>query len=507
MELIENNPYRILGLLANSSEREIQNRKSLIIKKLSIGRSYDSDYNYNFLTPIQLTESTVIQASTKIEINQDKINNSLFWFIEVNNFDGTALNYLKNGDKNKAIEIWTKVTSGKELSSKNFSYFNNIGTLKLLSDTIDEIKRGLEFKIKLIESENFIDFVKNVGDAQTYTYTRQQQLEKFIDDILIGLLPRFDRVQIATLFNNSSENVITYINKKFTEGPLHEIQLLIEETKSKRKNSPKDGYLYGKDLLNKSREGLNLIHNLLGQNNLQYRMISDNVAKEIIQCGIDSYSKGDKSDLSIKKSVEILKAAKQVAKTSVTIERIDSNLKELDEIKYSDILFALEILKRLKEIIIDTRRDFGRQLNISKVDEFLYKEITSSILQKIATTDRNEYISEFTELTEYIRKNTTSSAIINLVNQFVGLLPKTHPFVIAETKRKQDEELKKIQQEKDRKIREAERKKKEVQDLVYLLKLIAVLALILFLVGSIWGIGWALAVLIIGLLIWGNTNS
>jgi hypothetical protein len=496
MELIENNPYRILGLLANSSEREIQNRKSLIIKNLSIGRSYDSDYNFSFLTPIQLTEPTIIQASTKIEINQDKINNSLFWFIEVNNFDGTALNYLKNGDKNKAIEIWTKVTSGKEISSKNFSYFNNIGTLKLLSNTIDEIKEGLEFKIKLIESENFIDFVKNVGDAQTYTFTNQQQLEKFLDDILIGLLPRFDRVQIATLFNNSSENVITYINKKFTEGPLHEIQILIEDTKSKRKNSPKDGYLYGKDLLNKSREDLNLIHNLLGQNNLQYRMISDNVAKEIIQCGIDSYSKGDKSDLSIKKSIELLKSAKQIAKTSVTIERIDSNLKELDDLKYSDILFALEILKRLKEIIIDTNRDYTKQLNIFKVDEFLRKEITNSVLQKIASTDRSEYITNFIELADYIRKNGASLEIFVIINKFVAHLPNTHPFVIAEEKRKQDEELK-------RKQKEEERKKKEAQNL----KLIAVLAIILLIVGSIWGIGWAVALFIIGLLIWGNTNS
>jgi hypothetical protein len=106
----------------------------------------------------------------------------LFWFIKANTFDETAINYLINDDKEKAIEIWEKVTNGKEVTSKNFSCFNNIGTLKLLSNSKDEIKEGLEAKIKLIESPNFADFVHTVAD-QTYTIDNQKQAEKFVDDV------------------------------------------------------------------------------------------------------------------------------------------------------------------------------------------------------------------------------------------------------------------------------------------------------------------------------------
>jgi hypothetical protein len=237
-------------------------------------------------------------------------------------------------------------------------------------------------------------------------------------------------------------------------------------------------------------------------------MISDNVAKEILQCGIDSYSKGNKNDLSIKKAIELLKAAKLIAKTTVNIERIDSNLKELDDIQYADILFALEILKRLKELIVDVNRNFSRQtLNINKINEFLTKELTRAILQKIATTNRSNYISEFIELAEYIRKNTTSSAIKVIISQFVDLLPKTHPFVISEIKRKEAEELKAKQLEEERKIREAVRKQKEEEDRVFFLKLLGALIVAVFIVGAIWGSGWAAAVFIIGLLIWGNMNK
>jgi hypothetical protein len=508
MDLIEKNPYRIIGLLANSNEREFQARKGLINRHLSIGRILESEFNFPFLNPLELTEVIFNQAFSRVETYQDRVNNSLFWFIQTNNFDETAINYLKKGDKEKALEIWTKVTIGKDVNSKNFSYFNNLGTLKIAGASKEEIREGLETKIKLIESSNFIDFVNSVADAQTYTYTRQQQLEKFIDDVLSSLLQKFNRVEIADLFRNISESVNSYIIKKFTEGPIQEIELLLEQTKANRKNNGAHAYDYGRKLLNNSRDGLNSIEKLLGPSHLQFRMISDNVAKEILQCGIDSYSKGNKNDLSIKKAIELLKAAKLIAKTTVNIERIDSNLKELDDIQYADILFALEILKRLKEIVVDVNRNFSRQtLNINKINEFLTKELTRAILQKIATTNRSNYISEFIELAEYIRKNTTSSAIKVIINQFVDLLPKTHPFVISEIKRKEAEELKAKQLEEERKIREAVRKQKEEEDRVFFLKLLGALIVAVFIVGAIWGSGWAAAVFIIGLLIWGNMNK
>ncbi|MEZ4986232.1 MAG: hypothetical protein R2795_14530 [Saprospiraceae bacterium] len=58
------------------------------------------------------------KAFSGIEQNQDKVSHSLFWFLKVNTFDETAINYLINGDKEKAVEIWDKVTNGKEVTSK-----------------------------------------------------------------------------------------------------------------------------------------------------------------------------------------------------------------------------------------------------------------------------------------------------------------------------------------------------------------------------------------------------
>lgn len=113
MKLIHENPYRIAGILSNATERELQRQQSKIKKFAKIGRESDSELDFNFLNPVSRSEENVTKAFSNIEQNADKVSNSLFWFVKTNPFDETALNYLINGDKEKALEIWEKVTNGK----------------------------------------------------------------------------------------------------------------------------------------------------------------------------------------------------------------------------------------------------------------------------------------------------------------------------------------------------------------------------------------------------------
>ena len=104
MKLIQDNPYRIAGILANSSEKELQKQKSKITKYASIGKQVDSELDFPFFGNVDRSESSITKAFSGIEQNQDKVSHSLFWFIKANTFDETAINYLINGDKEKAVE-------------------------------------------------------------------------------------------------------------------------------------------------------------------------------------------------------------------------------------------------------------------------------------------------------------------------------------------------------------------------------------------------------------------
>ena len=177
MDFIQHNPYRIVGVLSNATTRELEKQKGKIRAFVRVGREIESDFDFRILEGIDRSEEIVNQSFSSIEQNQDKVDYALFWFLNASPFDNTAIEYLKNGDEEKAIEIWEKVTTDKEVNSKNFSAFNNLGTYKLLSDNKSDIKLGIQAKIKLIESDYFENFVHSVAD-ETYTIDQQKQSEK-----------------------------------------------------------------------------------------------------------------------------------------------------------------------------------------------------------------------------------------------------------------------------------------------------------------------------------------
>lgn len=330
MKLIQDNPYRIAGILSNANARELERQKAKITRYASIGRQVDSELDFPFLGNIDRSESSITKAFSGIEQNQDKVSHSLFWFLKANTFDETAINYLINGDKDKAVEIWDKVTNGKEVTSKNFSCFNNIGTLKLLSDSKDEIKEGLEAKIKLIESSNFADFVHTVAD-QTYTIDNQKQAEKFVDDVLKQFKGQYSSSDTLKLFSNCNGTTQKYLSKKFTEEPLHNIESQIESTKNKRKTNKSGAYELGLKLFVNCKDDLATLKSLLGISDLKYKMIADNLAKEVMQCGIDYFQEWKESKNPSEEGLKLLKYAQSIAIGSQTKDRIKENINGIEE--------------------------------------------------------------------------------------------------------------------------------------------------------------------------------
>ena len=84
MELIEKNPYRIIGLLAGFSEREFQKQKTKITRYASIGRSVEAEFDFPFLPSMTRDELLLRKAFSQIEQSRERVNYSLFWFLNCN---------------------------------------------------------------------------------------------------------------------------------------------------------------------------------------------------------------------------------------------------------------------------------------------------------------------------------------------------------------------------------------------------------------------------------------
>ena len=464
MELIQNNPYRIAGILSNATTKELEKQKGKIKAFSKVGKEIKSDFDFQILGSIDRTEDAVNKAFSNIEQNQDKVNNSLFWFLNASPFDNTAFEYLKNGDVEKALEIWEKVTKDKDVNSKNFSAFNNLGTYKLLSRNTSDIKAGIEAKIKLIESDYFENFVHSVAD-EIYTIDNQKQSEKLIDELLMQFKNQYSDLETLQLFSGCNGTAQQYLSKKFTEEPITKIESQIESCKKKRKAAKGNAYVFGFGLFTNTKDDLSLLKSLLGTSDLKYKAVADQLANEIMQCGIDYFNSSQESD----SSEDYLKQAQELNKTALTIavgklvrDRAKDHISTLEEMKDQEVNQAVALLESVKDAYESNEANIRRQIeelkrndieikyglktinytaveeNIknsidwSKVNDLLREVLSDKNLIKIKESNKTEAKNEFWELMNWLEDHSLkSSTISNIIDTYKKIPPKLYFDVIS----------------------------------------------------------------------------
>jgi hypothetical protein len=428
MKLIQENPYRVIGILSNATAKEIQSRKSKITAYAKVGKQINSEYDFPFLNSIERDQNSLEKAFSAIQQSKEMLEYSLFWFLNTNSFDEAAITYLKNGDKGKALEIWEKVTINKEVSSKNFSCFNNIGTLKLIETSKAEIKEGIEAKLKLIDSSFFTDFVHSVA-GEAIVIDPQKQNEKFVDDLLNQLKDKFSNIETLNLFENCNTSIKKYLANRFTEEPLNQIETAIENTKQKRKQNKSEAYKFGKELYNNTQLNLKHLKSLLDINDLKYKSIADNLAKEIMQCGIDFFNESQENDSNedyLENAMSLNKLAASIAVSQLTKDKAKDHIATLEKMKDKEISQAIEMLKVVKslyetnkaKITADVRQmplGYNQTINWTKVNQMIEKsinwnkvvdlvleEIPQNNIDKIRQTNDTVRLNEFKSLVDFL---------------------------------------------------------------------------------------------------------
>lgn len=122
MNIIKQNPFRVLGLTGNATEKELQKQIGIIKRYAEVGKSKSFDYDFEFIGDFTRNSDDVQEASNRIEQAHKKLLYSLFWFVKNNPFDEIAFNNLKEKETDKAIEIWNK-TLKEEITSKKKLFF------------------------------------------------------------------------------------------------------------------------------------------------------------------------------------------------------------------------------------------------------------------------------------------------------------------------------------------------------------------------------------------------
>ena len=295
MKIIQQNPYRILGLIVGSSARVQDNQIKNLRQYIDAEQDPPEDFSFPSLGKFERSINNVNDAAQKLNLDHDKIHAGLFWFYNGNAItDEPAFDALKNGEIKEAVAIWGNLVVNKNLSAKNASAHFNWATLYLnaafAKKDLNEshLKKGVELKLKLLDSEFFDDFLARVTD-QTAVLSKNDLQLLFLNEIFH---------EVETSNNGSSQSFIEILRnldfsakadftKSLVQKPIDLIEKQVADVKSHRITNMANASKLGYDLFSATQVSLNLVKSLLGESNIKYASIADKVANGVLQCSID----------------------------------------------------------------------------------------------------------------------------------------------------------------------------------------------------------------------------
>jgi hypothetical protein len=450
MQIIQNNPYRTVGLLVGATAREQERQVKRLKQYIEAEQDTQDDFSFPTLGNLNRTIDIVNEAASKLNLDSDKMSYALFWFYIGNPItDEPAFDAIKEADLDQVIGIWTKLISNGEVSQRNASAYSNLGTLYLsgfLKGTNTNealLEQGISLKIKFLESDFIKDFIGLATD-ETYKTTKKELQLLFLKQVQSeieksGGITSSKFLEILTKQEFSSKEEFL---KVFVQKPIEQIENKIQEAKANRKANKANAIKIGRTLFEQTSENLKQIKYILGTSNLNFSSISDKVSDEILQCGIDYFShfKDSTTDPG-SESMDLIRKATTLAIGNITKQRCTENAKNLqewiddkpDRDKQVKILADIEKLTKLieeyegrsktvdngKQFLASARPFLSNVKNILGGTDELYLGISS----RIASDAQGMCVSEINKLQEKFTNaydNASKVAAIGLLKEKVN---------------------------------------------------------------------------------------
>lgn len=339
MNILQNNPYRILGAYANSPIKERLANHNRMKAFLKVGKdvSFPLDLN-QYLPHLYRTEATVADAESKLTLPKDQIAYAQFWFVKATPLDEVAFKHLISGDIIMAKDIWRK--------KETMFSLQNLIVCCLIQNNIEYAIRYAE---KFYGNQNYIgQFVSAVvGDNGMST----------TDDLVYGFLDTLSaEIGASSLLGMiANDDWKSYLSKK-TIGPLIDsIENAIAV--AKKAKGAYERLKAGETLKNETKNALAQLRALLPSSDLQYQVIADKLGIEILQCSIDYYNDSDDPYAAIK-AMLLMKYANSIVVGQMAKDRCKENVdilqKAVDNLPPSEV-FAEDM--RIKSFL----RTFSNQ--------------------------------------------------------------------------------------------------------------------------------------------------
>lgn len=319
MNLLQHNPYRLLGVYSNSPTKERLANHNRMKAFLKVGKPVPFPLDLTqYLGPINRTETSAADAEAALTLPKDQIQYAQFWFVKVTSLDDVAFKNLISGKISKAEEIWRKKESASSLQ-------NRIVSALIREDYDCAITCAETLYANSQYISELISAVVGTGSNLNASTLALSFVDALCEEIGVNKLLPF-----ITIDTWKSHIVV-----KATKPLIDSIEYAIETAQKTKNKGPKARLQAGERLMKNTKSDLLKLKKLLSSTDLQYQIITDKLGLEILQCGIDYYNDSEEPDAAIKamklqkyaRSIVVGKMAKDRCKENVDIlQRIIDNL-------------------------------------------------------------------------------------------------------------------------------------------------------------------------------------
>jgi len=248
-----------------------------------------------------------------------------------------------------------------EVTPENYSCIKNLSMLNLGLATknggfhAEEFRKGIELA-KLFYTSNQEGYTKSIGGEQ-YFYNPEKTIQFYLTEVVDSVKKYVDKPQgistndLLALFADFPAETRQLFNSIFFSTRIQKIDREIGTAKITKKSTAAEAADAGKRLVKTTREDILYLRNNLDETNPEYAAVADRLARAIMQCGIDYYSRMFDVDY-------------KIANTNIELY--------LPEHKYAlNIAVSGKIKERLKEILSLYQKIIkeAKARNVSKKDK------------------------------------------------------------------------------------------------------------------------------------------
>lgn len=316
---IANNPFRILGVYANASQKEITANARKIKRFIEVGKNVDFPTDLNFILPsLNRTPEMVDNALAVLTNVQEKFKYSLFWFAKNDDIDGIALDNLQSGDFAKAKEIFEK----RDIWSSAF----NLSTLAFIERNYD---KAVSTITAAIHGEYYYEELATAVCGEEFEIDEETAAKFVVDSILEDIT--IPECRALYKENGTSQDDDSYLDELLTSKYTKIINDAISTAKSVSKDDAEASLEAAKKLKETTKSPLEEFAMYIGEDSAEYAMVADRLANQILQSSIDYYN-NSLDRYAVFEALDLTKYALSIVKGQVKKDRCQQNLDILKKI-------------------------------------------------------------------------------------------------------------------------------------------------------------------------------